>query len=49
MNVGAPEQYGFVVRKDNKQLLDKLNEGIKLVKENGAYERVLKEYMGDAK
>ena len=49
MNVGAPEQYGFVVRKDNRQLLDRLNAGIKLVKENGAYDRILKEYMGEAK
>ena len=49
MNVGEPEQYGFVLRKGNTKLLEKLNKGIRLVKENGAYDRVLKEYMGAAK
>ena len=33
----------------NKDLVEKLNKGIKLVKENGAYDRVLSEHLGSAK
>ena len=46
MTIGDPEHYGFVVKKGNKELLAKLNKGIQLVKQNGAYDRLLKEYMG---
>ena len=46
MTIGEPEHYGFVVKKGNKELLAKLNNGIQLVKQNGAYDRLLKEYMG---
>ena len=46
MTIGEPEHYGFVVKKGNKELLAKLNKGIQLVKQNGAYDRLLKEYMG---
>ena len=46
MTIGEPEHYGFVVKKGNKELLAKLNKGIQLVEQNGAYDRLLKEYMG---
>lgn len=49
MQFGKPEQYAFVVKKGNKELVEKLNKGIKLVKENGAYDRVLSEHLGNAK
>ena len=49
MQFGQPEQYGFVVKKGNKELLQKLNQGIKLVKENGGYDRVVKEHLGGLK
>ena len=42
-------QYGFAVKKGNKELLQKLNQGIKLVKENGGYDRVVKEHLGGLK
>ena len=49
MQFGEPERYAFVVKKGNKDLVEKLNKGIKLVKENGAYDRVLSEHLGSAK
>ena len=49
MQFGEPERYAFVVKKGNKDLVEKLNKGIKLVKESGAYDRVLIEHLGSAK
>ncbi|MBU3831294.1 MAG: basic amino acid ABC transporter substrate-binding protein [Candidatus Desulfovibrio faecigallinarum] len=49
MQFGEPEHYAFVVKKGNKDLVEKLNKGIKLVKENGAYDRVLSEHLGSIK
>ena len=49
MQFGQPEQYGFVVKKGNKELLQKLNQGIKLVRENGGYDRVVQEHLGGLK
>lgn len=46
MTIGEPEHYGFVVKKGNKELLAKLNKGIQTLKQNGTYDRLLKEYMG---
>ena len=34
------EYYGFMVKKGNKELLDKLNEGLKKIKENGKLEEI---------
>ena len=48
MRFGEPEHYGLVVKKGNKQLLDRLNEGIRKVRENGAYDRIFKEFMGNS-
>lgn len=41
------EQYGIAVRKGNKELLDKINEGLKKVKESGKYDEIYKKYIGD--
>lgn len=49
LQFGEPEQYGFVVKKGNKELLEKLNRGIDLVKQNGAYDNVVKEHLGGLK
>ena len=49
MQFGDPERYAFVVKKGNTALAEKLNKGIKLVKESGAYDRVLIEHLGSAK
>lgn len=49
MQFGDPEQYGFVVKKGNTALVEKLNKGIKLVRESGAYDKVLSEHLGSAK
>ena len=34
------EYYGFMVQKGNKELLDKLNEGLKKIKENGKLKEI---------
>lgn len=39
-----PEQYGFAVAEGNKELLEKLNDGLKKVKDSGKYEELLKKY-----
>ena len=49
MQFGEPEQYGFLVKKGNTDLVEKLNKGIRLVKESGAYDKVLAEHLGSAK
>lgn len=38
------EQYGFAVKTGNSQLLEKLNTGLKNVKADGTYDKVLKKY-----
>lgn len=38
------EDYGFVVSKDNSQLLDKINSGLKTVVENGTYEALYQKW-----
>jgi len=40
----AKENYGFVVKKGNKELQDKLNAGIKKIKENGKLDEINKKY-----
>ncbi|MEQ6292515.1 basic amino acid ABC transporter substrate-binding protein [Vogesella sp. GCM10023246] len=42
----APEYYGFAVNKGNKELLDKINAGIKAVKADGTYDQIFKKYFG---
>jgi polar amino acid transport system substrate-binding protein len=43
------EQYGMAVKKGNKDMLNKLNEGLKKVKENGEYDKIYQKYFGDHK
>jgi polar amino acid transport system substrate-binding protein len=39
--------YGFAVYKgSNKELLKKFNAGLKALKENGEYDKILKKYLG---
>jgi len=40
-----PEYYGIMVKKgSNKELLDKINEALKKVKDNGTYDKIYKQY-----
>jgi polar amino acid transport system substrate-binding protein len=43
------EQYGIIVKKGNKELLDKLNDGLKKIKANGTYNRIYEKYFGTQK
>ena len=40
-----PESYGFAVKKGNTELLTKLNDALKELKENGKYDEFVKEYI----
>lgn len=40
------ENYGMAVKKGNKALLDKLNEGLKEIKANGEYDRIYAKWFG---
>lgn len=40
------EYYGIMVKKGNAELLDKLNEGLKIIKENGKYDEIYNNYFG---
>lgn len=46
---GDVEQYGFTVAKGRQDLLDKLNQGIKRVKESGKEAELIKKWMGEGK
>ncbi|MFD1245616.1 basic amino acid ABC transporter substrate-binding protein [Paralysiella testudinis] len=39
-----PEEYGFVVRKGNTELQNKLNQGLQAIKSNGTYDRIYRQY-----
>ncbi|MCR5813120.1 MAG: basic amino acid ABC transporter substrate-binding protein [Desulfovibrio sp.] len=41
------EYFGFTIKKGRKDLLEKLNRGIKIVKENGTEAQLIKKWMGD--
>ncbi|MDQ0220985.1 transporter substrate-binding domain-containing protein [Peribacillus cavernae] len=42
------DQYGIAVLKgENKDLLDKINKGLKELKDNGKYDEILKKYLGE--
>ncbi|SAM72306.1 amino acid ABC transporter amino acid-binding/permease [Enterococcus faecium] len=47
--VGEPEKgssYGFAVKKgENKELLEKFNQGLKDLKENGSYDKIVSKYI----
>lgn len=49
INIGRhvdKEYYGIAVREGDKHLLDEVNRGLKLVDENGEFERISKEWFG---
>lgn len=41
-----PEQYGFAVAKKNTKMVEKLNYGLKTIKENGTYDKIHKKWFG---
>jgi len=45
---GEEEQFAIAVAKDNTELLDQLNAGLKNVKENGTYDELFDKYFGTA-
>ena len=38
--------YGFVVRQNDKELLNQLNKGLEEIKQDGTYDRLYKKYFG---
>lgn len=42
------EEYGLVVKKGDQELLDKLNQGLQIIKENGTYDTIYESYFGTA-
>lgn len=44
---GDTEQYGFTVAKGRKDLVEKLNKGIRMVKESGKEAELIKKWMGE--
>ena len=45
----APEQYGVGVKKDNKDLLEKLQKALDTMNENGTAEEISKKWFGESK
>lgn len=45
---GEEEQFAIAVAKDNPELLEKLNAGLRNVKENGTYDELFDKYFGTA-
>ncbi|AJY75540.1 basic amino acid ABC transporter substrate-binding protein [Paenibacillus beijingensis] len=43
----AKESYGLVTKKGNKELLDKINAGLKAIKEDGTYDTIYQKYFGE--
>ena len=46
-DAGAPEVYGFVVPKDKPKLLAAMDDALGDLKDDGTYDDILKEYLGD--
>lgn len=42
------EEYGFVVKKGNSELVDALNDALEFLRESGEYDRILEEYLGES-
>lgn len=43
-----PAEYGFAIfNKDNQELVDMFNEGLKNIKENGKYDEIIETYLGE--
>lgn len=43
----SEEKYGFAVKLDNTELMDKLNAGLKAVMEDGTYDALIKKYFSE--
>ncbi|MFC4544953.1 basic amino acid ABC transporter substrate-binding protein [Paenactinomyces guangxiensis] len=41
-----PEQYGMIVKKGNAELLEKINAGLKKIREDGTYDNIYQKYFG---
>ncbi|SFI64874.1 basic amino acid ABC transporter substrate-binding protein [Thermoflavimicrobium dichotomicum] len=41
------EYYGIAVKKGNKEVLNKINEGLKKIRQNGTYDKIYKKYFGN--
>lgn len=41
------EYYGIIVKRGNKELLNKLNTGLKKIRENGTYDKIYNKYFGE--
>ncbi|SEM78513.1 basic amino acid ABC transporter substrate-binding protein [Lihuaxuella thermophila] len=41
-----PEYYGIIVKKGNKELLEKINAGLKKIREDGTYDKIYQKYFG---
>ncbi|MGA8942249.1 MAG: basic amino acid ABC transporter substrate-binding protein [Thermoactinomyces sp.] len=41
------EYYGIIVKKGNKELLNRLNAGLKKIRENGTYDKIYNKYFGE--
>jgi polar amino acid transport system substrate-binding protein len=44
-----PEHYGIMVKKGNKEVLDKINAGLKKIKADGTYDKIYGKYFGSPK
>ncbi|HJV46419.1 MAG TPA: basic amino acid ABC transporter substrate-binding protein [Bacillota bacterium] len=42
-----PEYYGILVKKGNSELLSKINDGLKKIKQDGTYDQISKKYFAD--
>lgn len=52
MMAGPPfthEQYGIVVRKNDKALLAQINKGLELIRKNGEYQQIFQKWFGQGK
>ncbi|MBO2532375.1 MAG: basic amino acid ABC transporter substrate-binding protein [Thermoactinomycetaceae bacterium] len=45
-NSFEPEFYGIMVKKGNKEVLDKINSGLKKIQEDGTFDEIYKKYFG---
>ncbi|AJY74375.1 basic amino acid ABC transporter substrate-binding protein [Paenibacillus beijingensis] len=43
----AAEYYGFVMKKGNTELMGKINDGLKKIKEDGTYDAIYNKYFGE--
>jgi len=43
------EEYGIAVRKDDKELLEKINASLKKLKDNGEYDKIYAKWFGEKK